>query len=255
MMMMEEMELWDDGIRLHVKIDFPKAEAAGGKYPMCIVLHGFTGDMEERHIVAVQEAMNEIGMATLRVELYGHGSSGGEFRNHNLYKWLNNVMTVIDYAKTREDVSDLYLCGHSQGGLTAMLAAAMEREVIKALIPLSPAIVITDRAKHGELLGLQFDNEHIPDEVESWDGRKLSGNYLRVARTIDVDAAIAQYSGPVLIVHGDEDEAVPVTYGIEAAKKYANATLKLIAHDNHCYDYHLDQVTAAVKEFLQQELG
>ena len=76
---MEEMELWDDGIRLHVKIDFPKAEAAGGKYPMCIVLHGFTGDMEERHIVAVQEAMNEIGMATLRVELYGHGSSGGEF--------------------------------------------------------------------------------------------------------------------------------------------------------------------------------
>ena len=33
------------------------------------------------------------------------------------------------------------------------------------------------------------------------------------------DAAIKKYTGPVLIVHGDADEAVPVEYGIEASKE------------------------------------
>ena len=35
-----------------------------------------------------------------------------------------------------------------------------------------------------------------------------------------------------------------------AAKKYKNAKLVQIPGDTHCYDEHLDQVTAAVKKFL-----
>ena len=33
-------------------------------------------------------------------------------------------------------------------------------------------------------------------------------------------------------------------------KKYKNAKLVQIPGDTHCYDEHLDQVTAAVKKFL-----
>jgi len=145
----------------------------------------------------------------------------------------------------------MYMCGHSQGGLAVTLAAAMERDVIKALIPLSPAYVIIEGAKKGELLGQPFDPENIPDMLQSWDGRELSGNYIRVAQSIDLDAEIKKYTGPVLIVHGDADEAVPVEYGIEASKKFANCTLKLIPGDTHCYDYHLDQAVEAVQEFVK----
>ena len=243
------MFITDDGIKLNAKLDMPTNGAT--KCPLCLVFHGFTGHIEEDHILAVSKGLNEVGVATLRVDLYGHGNSDGEFKNHNLYKWLNNILTVVDYAKTLDFVTEMYMCGHSQGGLAVTLAAAMERDVIKALIPLSPAYVIIEGAKQGELLGQPFDSDNIPDMLQSWDGRELSGNYIRVAQSIDLDAAIKKYTGPVLIVHGDADEAVPVEYGIEASKKFANCTLKLIPGDTHCYDYHLDQAVEVVQEFVK----
>ncbi|WP_026523171.1 MULTISPECIES: alpha/beta hydrolase [unclassified Butyrivibrio] len=244
------MYITDDGIRLNAKIDMPKNGAE--KCPLCIIIHGFTGHMEERHIIAAQEAMNEVGFATLRVEMYGHGNSDGEFKDHTLYKWLTNAMAVMDYAKTLDFVTDIYVAGHSQGGLTAMLLAGMERDKIKALLPLSPALVILDGARKGNLLGQPFDPDHIPDELFSWDGRSLSGNYVRAAQTLHVEEAIEKYDGPVLIVHGDEDEAVPVQYSIDAAKLYKNCKLVLIPGDTHCYDNSLEKVTDAIKSFLTE---
>ncbi|WP_408071801.1 alpha/beta hydrolase [Butyrivibrio sp. JL13D10] len=247
------MYIVDDGIKLNIKLDMPAGNPA--KCPICIIIHGFTGHMEERHIVAVQEAMNELGLATLRIDMYGHGSSEGEFKNHTLYKWLSNGMAAIDYVKTLDFVTDIYLCGHSQGGLTAMLLAAMEKEKIKALIPLSPALVILDGARKGNLLGQPFDPENIPDKLVSWDGRELSGNYIRVAQTLHIEDAAAKYEKPVLIVHGDQDEAVPVEYSIDAAKLYKNCRLELIPGDTHCYDNDLPAVIRAVKDFMSGMLN
>ncbi len=246
------MYIKEDGLRLNASIDMPVN--AGAKCPMVIVIHGFTGHMEERHILAVSRMMNEIGFATLRVDMYGHGHSDGTFKNHTLYKWLTNALTVIDYARGLDFVTDLYLCGHSQGGLTVMLAAALKHDIIKGLIPMSPACMIPELARKGELLGLEFDPDHIPDVLNSWD-RELDGNYARVAQTIHVEEAIARYKGPTLIVHGDEDEAVPVEYGIRAAKDYADSKLVLIHGDTHCYDRHLDQVVDAVRAWLLEQIA
>ena len=79
----QELYLNDDGVRLHAKLDRPEGLE---KCPLCIVLHGLTGHMEETHIRAVAAAMNDLGIATLRVELYGHGQSGGSFEDHDLAK-------------------------------------------------------------------------------------------------------------------------------------------------------------------------
>lgn len=161
------MFIMDDGIKLNAKLDMPKEHPE--KCPLVIVIHGFTGHMEERHIIAVSEALNEIGYATLRVDMYGHGNSEGSFRDHTLYKWLTNAMTVIDYARKLDFVTDLYLCGHSQGGLTVMLAGAIKHDVIKGIIPLSPACMIPDLARKGSLLGTSFDPDHIPEELSTWE--------------------------------------------------------------------------------------
>ena len=133
----QNMYIMDDGIRLNAKLDMP--EKHGEKCPLVIVIHGFTGHMEERHITAVAKTLDEIGYATLRVDMYGHGNSDGKFENHTLFKWLTNALTVIDYARGLDFVTDLYLCGHSQGGMTVMLAGAMKHDAIKGIIPLSPA--------------------------------------------------------------------------------------------------------------------
>ena len=250
---MREFYITDDGIRLHAKLDMPAGKVEGDACPLVILIHGFTGHMEERHIIAVQEAINESGFACLRAEMYGHGSSEGEFRNHTLYKWVANALAVVEYAKSLDWVTDLFLSGHSQGGLLTTLIAGMRPDDFKAIMPLSPACMIPQTCREGEFLGNAFDPQHLPEEI--WIESKespLSGNYLRVAQTIHYEDEVRRYHGPVLIVHGDADEAVPYAVGQEVAAMYDNAELVTIPGDDHCYDYHLELVVEAVKEYLKK---
>lgn len=76
------MYLQHEGIRLHAKLELPDNEAE--KQPLVILVHGFTGHMEERHILAVARTLQEIGYGVLRLELYGHGQSGGSFTTMTL---------------------------------------------------------------------------------------------------------------------------------------------------------------------------
>lgn len=248
----KEFSIDCDGIRLHAKLDYP--EGFEEKCPLMLLFHGFTGHMEERHILAIADTALEEGMAVLRVDSYGHGKSEGEFRNHTLYKWVTGALTAVDYAKQLDFVTDLYLCGHSQGGLLVALVAGMCQDVFKAVIPMSPALMIPENARHGSLLGQSFDPVHIPDTLVSWDGRELDGNYVRVAQTIHVEDEIDRYQGPVCLIHGDADEAVPLECSVQAAKRYANAVLEVIPGDTHCYDYHLELVCEKLKAFLEKTM-
>lgn len=243
------MIIMDDGIALNARLDMPEGNPA--KCPVMVLIHGVTGYHDEEHLNAVTRAMNEIGVAVLRSDMYGHGASGGTFHAHTLYKWVTNALTLTDYARGLEFAEDILLCGHSQGGLTAMLTAALKRDQIRALVALSPACMIPEGARKGEILGRHFDPEHIPDVLEFGEGLTLSGNYLRVAQSIRVEEAIDRYDGPVLVVHGDADETVPVFWGRWAAERYRNADLVLISGDTHCYDNHLDLVTEEVRKWVK----
>ena len=248
--MTHEFYIPDDGIRLHLKLDRPEGTA---RTPLMILIHGLTGHMEGRHILAMRDTCLAHGFSVLRADLYGHGLSGGEFRNHTIFKWLTNVMTVTDYAKTLDFADGLYLMGHSQGGYTTMLAAAMRPDAYRAIIPLSPAISLEKGAKTGHMVGVCFDPCAVPDELPRPVTRPLSGNYVRAAQMMDVDAAIRRYHGPVLIVHGGADQTVPVEFAVDAAEKYgAQCRLVIVPEDLHCFDRHLDEACAAVGAFLEE---
>ena len=124
--LMSEMVINDDGIRLSAVLEKPEGP---DKCPLVILLHGFTSAKDRPHNILAAAAMREAGYATLRFDLYGHGESGGEFRKHTLHKWISNTMAVIDYAREL-GYTDLYLSGHSQGGLVAALVAGMEADRI-----------------------------------------------------------------------------------------------------------------------------
>lgn len=244
-----------DGIALHAKLDFPAGMREGEKCPLLIVVHGFTGHMEERHIIAAAQSACEAGVAALRVEMYGHGKSGGCFRAHTVLKWICGLQTVIEYASKLDFVTNLYLAGHSQGGLATVLAGGMYADKLRAIIPLSPAISIKADSLKGSTLGSAYDPDHIPDRVVFPDGKELNGAYFRAAQLLPIDEAVSRYKGPVLIVHGDEDEAVPFACARELEAKYQNAQLKVIPGDDHCYDRHLEMVTEAVADFLKKMEG
>ena len=142
MIQRKEFYISCDGIRLHCKLDRPVPELSHAsqsvKIPMVLVIPGLTGHMEEPHIAAIAEALPRNGYACLRVELYGHGKSGGDFHDHTLLHWALELMEVIDYARKLEYVSELYLCGHSQGGTAAVLGAGLKPDALDGLILLAP---------------------------------------------------------------------------------------------------------------------
>lgn len=243
---MKEFYIDCDGIKLHAKLDRPDESAKG---PLCVLIHGFTGHMEEDHIIAAQKAMNDAGVSVLRVEMYGHGKSEGEFKNHTLYKWVTNALAAVHYAKKLDFVTDLYLCGHSQGGLLTMLVGGMCPDDFKAIIPMSPAWMIPKDAREGNVLGTSFDPLHIPEKVSSPDW-ELSGDYIRVVQTIHVEDEIDRFRGPVLIIHGDADEVVPYSYAEEAYKLYNNATLVPVHGADHCFNGHLSELTEALRKYF-----
>ena len=161
---MKEFYITDDGIQLHAKLDMPEEKE---KCPLVIVFHGLTGNMEERRITAVSNAMNEIGFATLRVELYGHGKSGGAFEQHNLMKWINNAMTVTDYAKTLDFVTDLYICGSPRLHPEAVLCGDNCRSDAGPPIPPYPEYAPDQKVDQADSLFLHHPGLQLQETSES----------------------------------------------------------------------------------------
>ena len=244
---MKEFYINSDGIRLHSKLDRPEGAEKG---PLCILIHGFTGHIEEDHIIAAKDAMISAGVSVLRVEMYGHGQSDGEFKDHTLYKWVTNALSVVAYAKQLEFVTDLYLSGHSQGGLLTMLIGGMCCDDFKSIIPLSPAWMIPEISRAGNVLGIPYDPDHIPESITNGDV-VLSGDYIRVAQTIHVEDEISRYQGPVLIIHGDADDVVPFSYAEKAVELYNNAKLISIHGDDHCFTRHLNEMHDAIENYFK----
>jgi len=134
-----------------------------------------------------------------------------------------------------------------------MLVGGMCADDFKAIIPLSPAWMIPEISREGTILDIKFDPKHIPDVMGSGD-RVLSGDYVRVSQTIHVEDEIERYEGPVLIIHGDADDVVPYFYAEKAHKLYKNSKLVPIHGDDHCFTRHLDEMTAALRDWFQEEL-
>lgn len=245
----KEFYLEEDGIRLHAELDLPRGRET---CPLVILFHGLSGHMEEEHLTAAAEAMNECGFAVLRTDQYGHGQSDGRFEDHTILKWIGNAMTFITYAESLDFVSELYLCGHSQGGLLAMIAAGMRPDDISGLIAMSPAVNIPSGAREGNFLDiLHFDPRHIP-KMLAFDEYRLKGDYFRTAQLIHTEDAVKRFAGRVLVIHGDADEIVPVQYGIDTAAGYENGRLVILQGADHDYHGHLEEMSKAIQAFLRE---
>ena len=240
------MYIPDNGIQLSFELEKPEgAESC----PLAILLHGFGSAKNREHTILSAEAMRSAGFATIRADLYGHGDSGGTFREHTVGKWVGNILALAEYARSLDFVTDVWLSGHSQGGLAAALAAGEIPERTGGLILRAPAFMIPRCAREGNLLGFTFDPDHIPNSIRIADGIALDGAYLRDAQGINAEEAIGRYRGPVLILHGDEDDVVPCGDSRRAAGRYADCELDIIAGETHHFDRHPEEMTRRIREF------
>lgn len=247
--MIQPMTILDD-VRLSAVLETPEDAPEG--CPLVILLHGLTSAKDRPHTLLAAEAMREAGFATLRFDLYGHGESGGEFHRHTLNKWISNTLAVIDHVRGL-GYNDLWLSGHSQGGLVAALAGAMERDRVRGLILRAPAFMIPRGAREGSLLGRDFDPDHIPDIIPVIKGLTLNGNYLREAQAISVEDAVDRFRGPVLILQGDADDLVPAESVKEMAARYERCDLVIMPGETHHFDKHPDEMFRHIKDWMLKQ--
>ena len=240
------MTIQDDGISLSAVLETPEG---GESRRLAVLLHGFGSAGDRVHTVQAAAAMREAGFATLRFDLYGHGKSGGDFRRHTLYRWISNTLAVTRYAREL-GYTEIVLSGHSQGGLVAALAAGMEPDRVCGLVLRAPAFMIPRGAREGLLLGFPFDPDRIPDEIPLPQGVTLDGDYIRVAQTLYPEETAARFRGPVLSLHGEEDDVVPPADSRAMAWRYADCELDLIPGETHHFDKRPEEMRSLIRAFM-----
>jgi alpha-beta hydrolase superfamily lysophospholipase len=107
--------------------------------PVLIICHG-AGEFKENYF-ELCEVLASRGVATLAIDMHGHGASAGERYYVNMRLWVADIQAAIDYLLThpRIDVKRIGAFGLSSGG-TAILEAAMVEPRLKALVALDATV-------------------------------------------------------------------------------------------------------------------
>ena len=116
------------------------------------------------------------------------------------------------------------------GGMVSAITAAEHKKEIRVLILFYPAFVLVDDANK-----LYAHEDEIPEKrFYLW--MDVGKAYFKDLLDYDAYAQIKKYRRKVLIVHGDEDDIVPLSYSRKTKKTYASAALKVIKGAGHGFD-------------------
>ena len=216
-----------DGRRIAYRLREPKA---GG--PTILFLPGYASDMEGTKAAAIDGFCATRGMGCLRFDYSGTGSSGGQFADGTLTRWLEETLAAIDLLTD----GPLILGGSSMGGWIALHAALRRKDRVKALLGIAPAPDFTDWGYTEEAKNalrregrLERPNPYGPEPSITWKGFWESGAEHRLLNSV-IDLTI-----PIRLVHGEKDEEVHlgVPLKLMADLRSADVQLRIIKNAGH----------------------
>ena len=213
-----------DGLKINGTLFLPKTHK-NERLPIAIVCHEFMAN--QLFSFPYAKALAGIGFAAFCFDFCGGGlvsTSRGSRRDMSVLTEISDIKAVIRFAQSlsNTDESELLLVGCSQGGLAAALTAAQMPETVNGLVLLYPALCIPDAARGGEMLWLKFDPSHIPEKMHAGP-MPLGRRYAADVMNMDAFRQIAGYSGKVLLLHGDSDTIVDISYAEKAESVYRAA--------------------------------
>jgi putative redox protein len=179
---------------------------------LLVLCHGFTGDSSGL-AAALADHLSE-KYTICRFDFRGQGESDGEFASTTISRELEDLGVVISYLQKKYSSSRLVVAGHSFGAAIALLYS--QQHHVDGLISLSG---------EGDLkkaVSLEFNTEQLEDFqtrgdalVENWskNGRldSLKVDFLNDMQEHSTTAAIQALHTPVLFLHGDVDEVIPLS--------------------------------------------
>jgi len=195
-----------------------------GRSPTLLFLPGYASDMEGTKALALDAFAEQRGLAMLRFDYSGTGSSEGMFEDGTLGGWLDEALFMLD---NRTD-GPVALTGSSMGGWIGLHVALRRPERIAALIGISAAPDFTDwgysdpqKATIRNTGKLELPNPYGPEPHLITRGFWESGEALRL-----LHAPIA-INCPVRLVHGDADAEVPLATALKLLEKLRSADVQL----------------------------
>jgi len=200
--------------------------------PTVLFLPGYASDMEGAKAEAIDAFCAVRGMGCLRFDYSGTGSSGGEFADGTLSRWLDETLAAIDLLSEGK----LIVAGSSMGGWLAVHAALARKDRVKALLGIAAAPDFTDwgytQEQKDALLRdgkLEEPNPYGPEPSITWRGFWESGAGLRVLNN-PIDLII-----PIRLVHGEKDEEVHMGVPIKLMTdlRSADVQLRIIKDGKH----------------------
>ncbi|KRO00125.1 alpha/beta hydrolase [Companilactobacillus kimchiensis] len=227
-----DVEIKRDNLTLRGTLVKPTAKS----FDLVILMHGFTsnrGIEPDQLLYQVAARFEEKGLATLRCDFNGHGQSDGRFEDMTVLNEISDGKAILDYARKLSGVKNIYLLGHSQGGVVASMLAGYYHEKITKLVLMAPAATLKDDALKGSTQGYTYDPENIPDQLPIKKGLTLGGFYLRTAQTLPIYEVASQYQGPVCLIHGLKDTVVNKIASQRYHDSYDNSGLHLIEDADH----------------------
>lgn len=234
------------------RLDYSYAEGAAGA-PLVVIGHGVTGNKDRPWAQALEQALVDGGLASLRMSFAGNGASEGRFVDSCVSKEVEDLDAMLSaLVEVHGPERPLAYVGHSMGGAVGVLAAARDPR-IRALVSLAGMVdtaAFVER-KFGDL---------TPDQDLMWDlpDCPLSQTYVDDLRGIGSVAGKAPaIQVPWLLVHGTEDTVVPLqdSLDIQAAAAEPKPELVQLEGVDHVFsDAWAAQMCAAVVPWLRQAL-
>ncbi len=207
-----------------------------GSSPTLVFLPGYASDMEGAKAVSLDAFAETRGLAMLRLDYSGTGSSDGRFEDGTLDRWLQETLAAIDQLTS----GPLIIVGSSMGGWLALHVALARPDRVLALVGIAAAPDFTDWG---------FADGAAAEAAGIARGFWESGQRMRLLHSaIEIDR-------PVRLVHGEDDRDVPVEVAMRtlAALRSADVQLKIIKGGGHRLSepHEIDAILRTVAELLE----
>lgn len=219
--------------------------------------HCFTCSRHTRVLIQICQELARAGFMALRFDFSGNGQSDGDFAESSYSKHVAEMKKAADVI-AENGASRIVLGGHSMGAAIAVLTAS-EMQNVKGVCAIS-----------GRLTGLnpvKFLSESQRNELRQTGevsfisrGRtlKLTEKFFSDAQKYDLPERIRALRSSLLIIHGDQDEIIPVTEARNAAEFNPSKTkLAVISGADHMFSNakHREDIAALAAGYLLQILN
>ncbi len=169
----EEVTFTNDGITFAGTLTVPFTK---GKHPAVIMITGSGPQTRDEEILGfkifkiIADHFTRNGIAVLRYDDRGVGGTKGKSVNESTTEdFAGDVLAAVQYLKSREDInpSQIGLCGHSEGGIVAPLAASKSTDVAFIVLIAGTGVNGFDIIREQSKLILEADKTPVV-EVEGY---------------------------------------------------------------------------------------